>query len=174
MVSNHGYSSLTTCPSDVVFNRDNLFGVITGSSLEWGELIVEGVEEDDGCLATLPFSWSGIDFFTTPPPPTVKPTDPIDPTVRWNLSTSILIENFLILCTSQNFITTFAPTQTLNPQEGAVVSKSNNLPYIIIGVVILLILLILLIGCFLFKRHNKDKGVSYCYTRADNLLLFEL
>ena len=43
-----------------------------------------------------------------------------------------------------------------------IVKTKSNLPYIIIGVVILVIIIVLLIGCILFKRHNRDKGVSTC------------
>ncbi|XP_063688622.1 uncharacterized protein LOC134821783 isoform X3 [Bolinopsis microptera] len=50
-------------------------------------------------------------------------------------------------------------TQPIMSTAQPVVNKKSNLPYIIIGVVILVIIIVLLIGCILFKRHNRDKGV---------------
>lgn len=64
---------------------------------------------------------------------------------------------------SLDILTTPAPTSLPVTEhhvtEAAVAKKGSSLPYIIIGIVILVIMLILLVGCLLFKRHNKDKGV---------------
>ncbi|KAL5270705.1 hypothetical protein ACHWQZ_G001404 [Mnemiopsis leidyi] len=110
------------CLADVVFNRDDLFAVATGTLPGRGEMIMEEIS-DDGCQAVLPFEWGDIDIVTTPAPTTKQVTTPA-------LSTAPIVNK-----------------------------TKSNLPYIIIGVVILVILIVLLIGCILFKRHNRDKGV---------------
>ena len=135
----------------------------------------------------LPFEWGDIDIVTTPPPTTKPHTTQAMPTVSltyvaaifivtlpiqigtWSNSHNIYSNSFKFLQfdTTPIFnliLATFPAIKFYHLKCSTVqelpVKEKSNLPYIIIGVVILVIIIVLLIGCILFKRHNRDKGVS--------------